>query len=178
MIEDTVQTLTRIIQNAAFASSPEEQVQMIVDAVSDAIAVDVCSLYRQGQNDLSQYLLAVDRNNPLVAHYHDPLHPAMIHELMWIINHARRCQLPVSVCGEMSSDPVAVMLLLAMGVRKLSMSSAKLPMIKWLIRSVTLAETEKYLQAVLKLDNATSIRALGKEIMDNNGIYQSGLRLV
>ena len=131
-----------------------------------------------GTNDRSQYRLAVDRNNPLVAHYHDPLHPAMIHELMRIINHARRCQLPVSVCGEMGSDPVAVMLLLAMGVRKLSMSSAKLPMIKWLIRSVTLAETEKYLQAVLKLDNAASIRALGKQIMNNNGIYQSGLRLV
>jgi phosphoenolpyruvate-protein phosphotransferase len=130
-----------------------------------------------GTNDLSQYLLAVDRNNPLVAHYYDPLHPAVIHELMRIISHARQCRLPVSICGEMGSDPVAVMLLLAMGVQKLSMSSAKLPMIKWLIRSVAIAETEEFLQAALKLDDASSIRSLGKEIMSLKGIDQSGLRV-
>jgi phosphotransferase system enzyme I (PtsI)/phosphotransferase system enzyme I (PtsP) len=130
-----------------------------------------------GSNDLSQYLLAVDRNNPLVARYYDSLHPAVIHELLRIVTYAKQCRLPVSICGEMGSDPVAVMLLLGMGVRKLSMSSAKLPRIKWLIRSLEIADTEKFLQAALALDNAQSIRNLGRETMRMLGIDYEKLQV-
>jgi phosphotransferase system enzyme I (PtsI)/phosphotransferase system enzyme I (PtsP) len=130
-----------------------------------------------GSNDLSQYLLAVDRNNSLVARYYDSLHPAVIHELLRIVTYAKQCRLPVSICGEMGSDPLAVMLLLGMGVRKLSMSSAKLPRIKWLIRSLEIADTEKFLRAALELDNAQSIRELGRETMRTIGIDYEQLQV-
>lgn len=119
-----------------------------------------------GSNDLSQYLLAVDRNNPLVAKIYDPLHPAVVHELARICIIARECELPICLCGEMASDPIAVMLLLGMGFRKLSMSSAKLPSIKWLIRSLSIQDTENFFHAASGFDKASSIREYGQELLN------------
>ncbi len=111
-----------------------------------------------GSNDLSQYLLSLDRNNSRVAPRYDHVHPAVLHEIKRVVNTAKRYNLPLSVCGEMASDPVAVVLLLGMGVRKLSMSAAKLPQIKWLIRSLSMAEAEALLKRVMKVDNVERIR--------------------
>ncbi len=113
-----------------------------------------------GSNDLSQYLLALDRNNARVASRYDHVHPAVLHEIFRIVTSARQCQLPVSLCGEMASDPVAVVLLLGMGIRSLSMSAAKLPGIKSLIRSISIATAADLLDRALQMDNVTDIRAL------------------
>ncbi|MDX2421189.1 MAG: phosphoenolpyruvate--protein phosphotransferase [Amphritea sp.] len=118
-----------------------------------------------GTNDLSQYLLALDRNSPLVGKWYDPLHPSVLHELMRIATTSKQLSLPVSVCGEMASDPVAVLLLLGMGIQQLSMSAAKIPLIKWIIREVTQAETEALLELVLQQDNAAAIRQLGEQFL-------------
>jgi phosphoenolpyruvate-protein phosphotransferase len=123
-----------------------------------------------GSNDLSQYLLAIDRNNSLVAKLYDSLHPAVIHELARIIAIAKRYQLPVSLCGEMASDPIAVMLLMGLGLRRLSLSSSRLPLIKWIIRSLTIPQAESFAEQVLLLDNAAAIRQLGKETFKQLGI--------
>ena len=120
-----------------------------------------------GSNDLSQYLLAVDRNNPLVAKIYDPLHPAVIHELGRISRIAKECDLPICLCGEMASDPVAVMLLIGMGFRKLSMSSAKLPLIKWLIRSISIQDTQNFLSVASEFDKASSIREYGLSLLSS-----------
>ncbi len=118
-----------------------------------------------GSNDLSQYLLAVDRNNSLVAAQYDPLHPAVIHEIQRIVTTAIRCQLPISLCGEMASDPVSVLLLLGMGIRNFSMSSARIPYIKWLLQNVSVADSEALLVNALQQDNAKSIRQLGEKLL-------------
>ncbi|MBL7001053.1 MAG: phosphoenolpyruvate--protein phosphotransferase [Gammaproteobacteria bacterium] len=123
-----------------------------------------------GSNDLSQYLLAVDRNNPRVAKRFDHVHPAVLHEIYRIVNSARDCELPLNLCGEMASDPVAVLLLLGMGVRSLSMSSSKLPRIKWLIRSVSITQAEEFLKQALEQDNVESIRALGAKTLKSLGL--------
>jgi len=123
-----------------------------------------------GSNDLSQYLLAVDRNNPRVAKRFDHVHPAVLHEINRIVHTARECRLPLNLCGEMASDPVAVLLLLGMGVRSLSMSSSKLPRIKWLIRSVSIQAAENFLQQALAQDNVESIRSLGASTLKNMGL--------
>ncbi|MCB1667341.1 MAG: phosphoenolpyruvate--protein phosphotransferase [Porticoccaceae bacterium] len=123
-----------------------------------------------GSNDLSQYLLALDRNSPLVGKLYDPLHPAVIHELLRIVRTAKQYQLPVSLCGEMASDPVAVLLLLGMGVRQLSMSASKLPLIKWLVRSISIAEAESFLADSLTADDAAKIRKLSEALIKKAGI--------
>lgn len=121
-----------------------------------------------GTNDLSQYLLALDRNSPLVGKWYDSLHPAVLHELVRISNMAKKMNLPVSVCGEMASDPVAVTLLLGMGIQQLSMSAAKIPLIKWILRGVSREQAERLLAEVLEQDNATAIRQLGQQFLASN----------
>ena len=123
-----------------------------------------------GSNDLSQYLLAIDRNNPLVARLYDPLHPAVIHELKRIVGVARKHHLPVCLCGEMASDPLAVMLLIGLGIRHLSLSSSRLPLIKWVVCSVSSKEAGSFAKQALQLDNAIAIRRLGISTFERLGI--------
>ncbi|MDO6563074.1 phosphoenolpyruvate--protein phosphotransferase [Amphritea sp. 1_MG-2023] len=118
-----------------------------------------------GTNDLSQYLLALDRNSPLVGKWYDPLHPSVLHELRRIVTTSKALSLPVSVCGEMASDPIAVVLLLGMGIQQLSMSAAKIPLIKWIVREIAQAEAQALLMDVLQLDNATAIRQKGQQFL-------------
>ena len=96
-----------------------------------------------GSNDLSQYLLALDRNNPRVAARYDHVHPAVLLEIRRILELAGAHRIPVSLCGEMASDPVAVVLLLGLGLRILSMSATKIPQIKWLIRSLPISTAQQ-----------------------------------
>ena len=118
-----------------------------------------------GSNDLSQYLLAVDRNNPMVARTYDALHPGVLHEINRIVKIAANCRLPLSLCGELASDPVAVLLLLGMGVRRFSMSAARIPSIKWLVQRVATDELEQFLSQALKLDEAGAIRKFGEQFL-------------
>jgi phosphoenolpyruvate-protein phosphotransferase len=113
-----------------------------------------------GSNDLSQYLLALDRNNPRVASSYDHVHPAVLHEISRIIRIAHATKLPVSLCGEMSSDPIAVMLLVGMGIRTLSLSAAQLPKIKWLLRRISVENARALVEETLELNTAKQIRKL------------------
>lgn len=112
-----------------------------------------------GTNDLTQYLLAVDRNNAQVANLYDALHPAMLIALLKIVEGGRAGGAEVSVCGEMASDPLAVILLLAMGFNTLSMNSASLPRVKWIIRTVSMAQARKLLAECLEFDHPWEIRS-------------------
>lgn len=88
-----------------------------------------------GTNDLTQYLLAVDRNNARVAKLFDSLHPAVLHAVDTVTTAAHGEGRPVSVCGEMAADPIGALLLVGMGVDELSMSAGALLRIKWVLRS-------------------------------------------
>lgn len=111
-----------------------------------------------GSNDLTQYLLAVDRNNSRVANLYDPLHPAVLHALVSVVEAAHIANKPVSICGEMASDPAAVLLLLAMGFDALSMNYAALLRVKWIIRNFSLEQAQQILNDVLSMENPTVIR--------------------
>ncbi|MBA2654302.1 MAG: phosphoenolpyruvate--protein phosphotransferase [Gammaproteobacteria bacterium] len=111
-----------------------------------------------GSNDLIQYLLAVDRNNVRVANLYDALHPAVLKALIQVVEGGHQEGKQVSICGEMAGDPVTVILLLAMGFDTLSMSAARLPRMKWVIRKFTMARAIKLLDEVLAMDDPIEIR--------------------
>lgn len=111
-----------------------------------------------GTNDLTQYLLAVDRNNSRVAELYDSLHPAVLRALQQVVDGARAENKPVSVCGEMAGDPAAAVLLLGMGVNVLSMSAANLPRVKWLIRTFTQTKARELVTEVLDYEYASAVR--------------------
>lgn len=123
-----------------------------------------------GTNDLTQYLLATDRNNTRVAYLYDSLHPAMLRTLIRIIEGGHAAGAQVSICGEMASDPLAVILLLAMGFDALSMHSASIPRIKWVIRSFTLTQARKILADVLELEHPTEIRLYLQKHLEEQGL--------
>ncbi len=126
-----------------------------------------------GSNDLTQYLLAVDRNNAQVANLYDHLHPALLRALIKIVHYGHAAGITVSICGEMASDPLAVILLIAIGFDALSMNSASLPRIKWIIRNITLASARKNLDEVLTMDHPQQIRAYLQNILIENGLISS-----
>ncbi|MFW0089153.1 MAG: phosphoenolpyruvate--protein phosphotransferase [Coxiella endosymbiont of Haemaphysalis japonica] len=123
-----------------------------------------------GSNDLIQYLLAVDRNNPRVASLYDGLHPAVLKALKVVVEAGHRAGKPVSICGEMASDPLAVVLLLAMGFDTLSMNARILPRVKWVIRNFSLEKAKKILEEVLKMDDPKDIRLHMKNTLEEAGL--------
>ncbi|MBR9883805.1 MAG: phosphoenolpyruvate--protein phosphotransferase [Oceanospirillales bacterium] len=123
-----------------------------------------------GTNDLTQYLLAVDRNNERVARWFDALHPAVIQALLRIIRAGKRCGIPVSVCGEAAGDPAVALLLIGMGVSSLSLSAGDLPRIKWAIHSFSRKRARALLRQSLKLEQASAIRALLTQALVDAGL--------
>ncbi|MBC8506889.1 MAG: phosphoenolpyruvate-protein phosphotransferase PtsP, partial [Chloroflexi bacterium] len=93
-----------------------------------------------GTNDLTQYLLAVDRNNESVAELFSSMHPSVLRALEQVVLGAARQNTPVSVCGEMAGDPIGVLALMGLGIESLSMSAGSLPRAKKVIRSFSLSE--------------------------------------
>lgn len=123
-----------------------------------------------GSNDLTQYLLAVDRNNARVASLYDALHPAMLQALLKIVEGGHAAGVEVSICGEMASDPLAVILLLAMGFDTFSMNSSSLPRIKWVIRNLSIAKARKALDDVLELEHPGEIRLYLQKTLEDEGL--------
>lgn len=123
-----------------------------------------------GSNDLSQYLLAVDRTNPRVSRLFDHLHPAVLHSVHHIVREAKNLDLPASLCGEMAADPCAVVLLLGMGIESLSMSAFSLPKIKWLIRTVPHALALEQLERALRLEHENAIRKQVSAFLRDHGL--------
>ena len=123
-----------------------------------------------GTNDLTQYLLAVDRNNTRVAGLYQTLHPAVLGAIKQVIDQAHVLGKPVSVCGEMAGDPAAVLALMGLGVNSLSMSASNLPRVKWVIRSFTRDEARDLLQQAWLLEEPRAIRELYNSVLEQGGL--------
>ncbi|MFW0086888.1 MAG: phosphoenolpyruvate--protein phosphotransferase [Coxiella-like endosymbiont] len=123
-----------------------------------------------GSNDLIQYLLAVDRNNPRVSNLYDGLHPAVLQALKLVVKAGHKAGKPVSLCGEMAGDPLAVVLLLAMGFDMLSMSARILPRIKWVIRNFSMKKAKELLEEMLKMDDPKDIRLHLENALEKAGL--------
>jgi phosphoenolpyruvate-protein phosphotransferase (PTS system enzyme I) len=107
--------------------------------IADVLAREV-DFFSIGTNDLIQYSLAVDRNNEHVADLYQPLHPAILRMLRFVIDSARAAGIEISLCGEMAADPGYALLLVGLGLRRLSMSPRQIPEVKTWIREATVAE--------------------------------------
>lgn len=113
-----------------------------------------------GTNDLSQYALAVDRNNARVADLYQPLHPGVLRLIESVLRAGAETSTPVSVCGEMAGDPLAALLLLGLGLRSFSMSPYNVPVVRKLLSSVHLAEATELAGRVMELSSTAEIQAV------------------
>ena len=136
-------------------------------AAEMAAKVDFLSV---GSNDLTQYILAVDRNNPNVADLYDSYHPAVLSALHSVARSAAAAKKPISICGEFAGDPGAAVLLMAMGYDSLSMNATNLPKVKSVIRSVSKQEADAMLLEVMAMHKADDIHRAIENMLEKKGI--------
>lgn len=111
-----------------------------------------------GTNDLIQYLLAADRNNPKVKQYYEPYHPAVLHAIKRVADVGREMDTKVSICGEMAADPLNALLLVGMGIREFSLSAPSIPAVKQALRNHSLRQCQAVARKVLSLDSGADIK--------------------
>ena len=112
-----------------------------------------------GSNDLTQYLLAVDRNNPRVASLYHSFHPAVLQALYKVAKDAKAMNVQLSICGELAGSPIGAVLLMAMGYEALSMNASNLLKVKSVIRGIDMDWAKALLHSVLELDSPYIIKS-------------------
>jgi phosphotransferase system enzyme I (PtsP) len=123
-----------------------------------------------GSNDLTQYMLAVDRNNTRVADIYTPYHPSVLRALQIVVDEVHRVGKPVGICGEMAGDPATAVLLMAMGFDSLSMSASNLLRVRKTLRTVPLAQAKSLLDQVMQVDNAAVIKSMVEFELEDLGL--------
>ena len=123
-----------------------------------------------GSNDLTQYLLAVDRNNSRVASVYDALHPAVLNALKHIIDSAERYQIPVCVCGELAGDPIGAILLVGMGYRSLSMNTRNVAKIKYILRHISALDMMQLADDALAVHLSCEVRERTTLFVEQHGL--------
>ncbi len=161
-----VQTILHEAMDELFRekSSYDEKIQVgimieVPAAVQMAsILIQHCDFFSVGTNDLTQYTLAVDRNNEKVAAFFDPLHPAVLNSIAQVARVANEAGKPIGVCGEMAGDPLMLPLLVGLGVTELSMIPASILPVKSVLRKIRSDEAKKLAESALQSATAAETR--------------------
>jgi phosphotransferase system enzyme I (PtsI) len=125
--------------------------------MADALAKHV-DFFSIGTNDLIQYALAIDRINEHVAYMYQPFHPAILKMIQHVVMAAKNAGIKVALCGEMAGDPLCVFILVGLGLDELSMNAQSIPMIKKIIRSISMKEAQADLEHIMQLETAKEVR--------------------
>ncbi len=126
-----------------------------------------------GTNDLIQYMMAVDRGNDLVANLYKEFHPSVLRVLSRIIKEANEYKIPVSICGEMAADTLAVPVLLGLGLRSISVSPSVIPYVKRVIRASNYKKCEELAERILKYPTDVEIIAELENFFQQNSINRT-----
>ncbi|MGY2002627.1 phosphoenolpyruvate--protein phosphotransferase [Blastococcus sp. SYSU DS1024] len=155
----------QLLERAAGAEGlpPSLRTGIMVEVPAAALTIEAFLPYLDfvsiGTNDLTQYTLAVERGNPAVAPLADPLHPAVLRLIAEVGSRAAG-RAPVAVCGEMAADPLAVPLLLGLGVTELSVAGSAVPRVKAAVRALALRECEELAKECLEAGTVADVRRL------------------
>jgi phosphotransferase system enzyme I (PtsI) len=125
--------------------------------IADVLAREV-DFFSIGTNDLIQYSIAVDRNNEHVSHLYQPLHPGILRMLRFIVDSARAAGIEVSLCGEMGGDPRFALMLIGLGMRRLSMSPRRIPEVKAWLREAAVSELSEMATQCLQHSTAAEVQ--------------------
>jgi phosphotransferase system enzyme I (PtsI) len=160
-----VKTLVREIRQELEAQgvpyNKELQIGIMIEVPSAAVIADLLAteadFFAIGTNDLIQYSLAIDRGNENVSYLYEPLHPALLRLIKGVIDAGKKAGIPVSMCGEMASDPIYAIVLIGLGLEIFSMSPQSIPVIKNVIRSVRYKDCRRIAEIALNKKTAQEI---------------------
>ncbi|WHR58998.1 phosphoenolpyruvate--protein phosphotransferase [Acinetobacter haemolyticus] len=176
-----VEEVLYLLERDWIAVQEEEQVKInkpkigiMVEVPSVLFQIDefaeLVDFFSVGSNDLTQYLLAVDRNNPHVANVYSHYHPSVLRALKRLALDCQAHQKPVSVCGEMAGDPLTAILLIAMGFDTLSMSSSNILRVRKAICHVRMSDAKRLLDDVLQMNNPLVIKSWLEHYFRTHGL--------
>lgn len=134
-------------------------------ALSASTIAEEVDFFSIGTNDLAQYTMAADREHGGLGTLTDALHPPVLHLIRKTTEAAEAASIPVSVCGEVASDEVAVPILLGLGVTHLSVTPQRIPTVKALVRTLDVADCQTLAAECLRADNADAVRTRSKEML-------------
>lgn len=150
------------LEREGVAFQPELRLGIMIEVPAAAVIADLlareAAFFSIGTNDLIQYSLAVDRNNEHVANLYQPLHPALLRMLRNVIDSARAGGIDVGMCGEMAGDSRCALLLVGMGLRRLSMSPRRIPEIKTLLRRMSLSDLVELAGRCMRFSTAAEVQ--------------------
>jgi phosphotransferase system enzyme I (PtsI) len=155
-------------------TTPEIPVGIMIEVPSAAFTASQLArevdFFTIGTNDLIQYTLAVDRTDERVSNRYEPLHPAVLRLLRQVRRAGIRHDIPVSVCGEMASDPMLLRLLLACGLSDFSMTPGALPMARTVVQETNVAEMARIVARVMTLGTVDEIEQFLHEAFGRNEV--------
>lgn len=160
-----VKTLIREIKaeldGEGIAYDRELKIGIMIEVPAAAVIADILAteadFFAIGTNDLIQYSLAIDRANENVSYLYEPLHPALLRLLRFVISSGKRAGIPVSMCGEMAADPLYSIVLLGLGLETFSMNPSSIPVIKNILRSLRYKDCKKIAEVALTKRTAQEI---------------------
>ncbi len=126
--------------------------------IADILATEV-DFFSIGTNDLIQYALAVDRINEHVSYLYEPLHPAVLRIIRWVVQAAHQAGIPVAICGEMAAEPAYAVVLLGLGLDELSMNPVSIPKVKKVLRMSRFEETRSLVEKIFQFKTASEIES-------------------
>jgi phosphotransferase system enzyme I (PtsI) len=155
------------LEEAGIPFKSDVLIGTMIEVPSAALLADVLAkqvdFFSIGTNDLVQYTLAADRNNENVASLYNPADPAVLRLIRGVVEAAKRENVEVNVCGEMSGEPVYAPLLVGLGLRQFSATPRKIPEIKRVIRSLTVPDAERVAHEALRMETAREVSSYLRE---------------
>ena len=181
-VEEMVRTRDHLaaVYSTLSGVDPERQIPvgLMVETPAAVETLDLLAPYADfvslGTNDLTQYVLAADRGNVQVASIYDPLHPALVRMYARLVEECEKHHLDLSVCGELSADPIGIAVLLGLGYRKFSVSLSSLAEIRELIRHLSVHELESLCAQNTRCESGEEVRAVVQSYFDRTGALRVG----
>lgn len=163
-VKDLIRESTKELEKSGTPHNPNVPVGIMVEVPSAAQLAGILAreidFFAIGTNDLTQYTLAVDRNNRKVAHLYDPMNPAILNLIYMTTKAARDAGIPVAVCGEIASLPTWTPLLVGLGVTDLSMNAASIPFVKRALRLIKYEDCHRAARRALKAKTSADVRRI------------------
>jgi len=157
----------KALKEAGIRAAESVPVGVMIETPAAVIMADrlaeVSAFFSVGTNDLTQYTMAVDRGNARLANRFNPHDPSVVRQLHQVLEVGRGAGLPVSVCGEMASEPLSAVLLIGLGYERLSVSPPALPLVKWVVRTIPEDAARRAASAALGAADAAEVSAVLRE---------------
>lgn len=160
-VKTLVRELMAELDAEKIAYNKDLKIGIMIEVPSAAVVADLLAteadFFAIGTNDLIQYSLAIDRANENVSYLYEPLHPALLRLIKGVIDAGKRAGIPVSMCGEMASDPIYAVILLGLGLEIFSMNPSNIPVVKDVIRNVRYRDCRRIAEIALQKKTAQEI---------------------